>query len=51
MVLKLTLLDALAKLGEVTTIHLLKVGTLKLAGNFKGRESEVVASLDMGDWR
>jgi len=46
----MTLLDSLVVLGEATTIALLKVGTLRLAGTFKGREAEVIAGLAEGDW-
>jgi hypothetical protein len=46
----MTLLEALDKLGEVVTILLLKQGTLKLTGNFKGREFEVLAGLNDGEW-
>ena len=48
--MSMTLLDALAKLGEETTIMLLREGKLKLAGSFKGCESEVVIGLDKGEW-
>jgi hypothetical protein len=46
----MTLLEALATLGEEYTIALLRDGILKLKGNFKGREAEVVSGLDDGEW-
>lgn len=48
--MRMTLLDSLARLGEATTILLLREGKLKLAGNFRGREAEVIFGLDEGNW-
>ena len=49
--MRMTLLEALAKLGEDYTVALLRDGVLKLAGNFKGREAEVVSGLNEGEWK
>jgi len=37
-----TLLDAIVKFGEDLTVSMLENGTLRLTGNFRGHEREVV---------
>lgn len=39
-----TMLMAVDKFGEAETVRMLESGILKLTGNFKGRELEVVAA-------
>lgn len=43
-VINSTLLDALQRFDETTVVSMLEAGALRLTGNFRGREADVVAS-------